>query len=53
MRLLLSTLAWTLLCLMVGISAAAAQQPGRTYKIGFLEVGRLNLVVPPIEQWTA
>ena len=53
MRPLLSAVAWTLLAFMVDIGAAAAQQSGRVYKIGWLWIGRPGYVPVPIEKWTA
>jgi ABC-type uncharacterized transport system substrate-binding protein len=52
MRSLLSALAWTLLAVMLDISAASAQQPGRVYRIGWLVVGEPGLVEVPIEKAT-
>ena len=51
MRPLLSAIAWLLVALMVDVSATAAQQPGRVYKIGFLIVGTPDFVWPPMEEW--
>jgi putative ABC transport system substrate-binding protein len=52
MRRLLSAIAWMLLALMVDVCAAAAQQPGRVYKIGYLWIGRAGLESRPFESWT-
>jgi putative ABC transport system substrate-binding protein len=52
MRPLLSTLALTLLALMVDLGAASAQEPGRVYRIGWLWTGSPGFVPMPIEQWT-
>jgi putative ABC transport system substrate-binding protein len=52
MRLLLSALAGAILSMAVDVCAASAQQPGRTYKIGWLWIGRSGLVALPAEKWT-
>ena len=50
MRSLLSALGWALLALMVDVSAASAQQPGRVYKIAWLHPGSPGGVPPPFEK---
>ena len=52
MRPLPAALAWTVLALTFDIGSAAAQEPGRVYKIGLLWIGRPGWVSPPIEKWT-
>lgn len=37
--------------LMVDVSAAAAQQPGRVYRIGWLGVGQPGVAPVPFEEW--
>jgi putative tryptophan/tyrosine transport system substrate-binding protein len=50
MRPLLSVIAWMLFALMVDVSVAAAQQPGRVYKIGLLSVGEPGVAPVPFEE---
>jgi putative ABC transport system substrate-binding protein len=51
MRSLLSTIASMLVALMVDVSAAAAQQPGRVYKIGWLWAGEPSVAPVPYEEF--
>jgi putative ABC transport system substrate-binding protein len=52
MRWLVSFMAWALVASMADIVPASAQEPGRVYRVGWLEIGRPDLVMPPIEKWT-
>src|SRR5262249_33068840 len=52
MKSLLSVLACALFSLIADVGTASAQHPGRTYKIGWLWLGRPGVVLPPVEQWT-
>ena len=52
MRPVLSVLAWMIVALTVDLSTAAAQQPGRVYKVGWLQIGRPGFVAAPVEKWT-
>ena len=36
---------------MADVYPASAQKPGRVYRVGWLEIGRPGLVMPPIEMW--
>ena len=51
MRSLLSAVAGTFFALMVDVSTAAAQQPGRVYKIGWLWAGVPGVAPVPYEQF--
>lgn len=51
MRRLLSAIALIIVALMVDVSTAAAQQPGRVYKIGWLWIGRPDHAQEPMEKW--
>lgn len=52
MRRLPSAIALIIVALMVDVPTVAAQQPGRIYKVGWLWLGRPNLVQVPFEKWT-
>src|SRR5262249_42482344 len=52
MRPILLILAWSFLASMVDIGTAVPQQEGRTYRIGWLSIGRPGYVVEPAEKWT-
>jgi putative ABC transport system substrate-binding protein len=52
MRAWLSGVVWVVAALMADVCAASAQQPGRTYKIGWLSIGRPGFVPVPVEKWT-
>jgi putative ABC transport system substrate-binding protein len=52
MRRVLSAIALIIVALTVDLSTAAAQQPGRIYKIGFLILGTPDFVFPPLEVCT-
>src|SRR5258708_8542281 len=52
MRFPFSACALTLLGLMLGISAASAQQTDTVYTIGWLWIGRPDFVLRPMEKWT-
>lgn len=49
---LLSAIALMLVALTVGVSSASAQEPGRVYRLGWLQIGRPGWVPVPVEQWT-
>jgi putative ABC transport system substrate-binding protein len=40
------------LALLAIATTAAAQEPGRVYKMGWLTMGRPGLVIPPFEKWS-
>lgn len=52
MRFFLSTLAFALLAGMGGLGSAFSQEPGRIYRIGWLEIGTPTMVPVPIEEWS-
>lgn len=52
MRSLLSTAAFAFLAGMASIGSASSQEPGRIYKIGWLEIGTPTMVPVPIEEWS-
>lgn len=35
------------------VAPATAQEPGRVYRMGWLEMGRPGRVIPPLEKWSA
>jgi putative ABC transport system substrate-binding protein len=51
MRRVLSAIALIIVALIVDISTAASQQPGRVYRIGWLWVGEAGKADAPIEKW--
>jgi putative tryptophan/tyrosine transport system substrate-binding protein len=51
MRARISAIAWLLIGLLIDVAVAAAQQPGRVYKIGFLNLGSPDFAYPPMEEW--
>jgi putative ABC transport system substrate-binding protein len=51
MKPLFSAIGWMLVALMVDVSVAAAQQPGRVYKIGWLWAGEPGLAPMPYEEF--
>jgi hypothetical protein len=52
MRWLVSFMAWALTASMPHIVPASAQEPGRIYRVGWLQIGRPGLVIAPMEKWT-
>ena len=52
MRTLFSVSAWLVLALLSHVGAAASQQEGRIYRIGYLWIGTPGHVPTPVEKWT-
>ncbi|WP_395714644.1 ABC transporter substrate-binding protein [Reyranella sp.] len=52
MRSLTSAISWVILCLMVHVCVASAQEPGRVYRVAWMWLGRPGWVAPPLEKWT-